>query len=251
MATSKIITIATSIIVSASISSCSDRVNRATTYEYKTAETTAVADNTISTAGYTWTALSSGDCGYALLADNIISSSARGKSAIFPVIIEEANECHGMYRLINPMRAFGMEGEHDYNIVIDATNPTRVVIKRQDIGVDLGKGTVALESAASSYLEAGIPAIVVEDAGLFGTYENGEIHFADNSFFIWNNGTREDSNAAGSLLIILPERVAAYESTGSNIDYALGTEYLNRTRNSPALHSDSPDRLGNGAVAMN
>lgn len=251
MSTTKFITIAASLLVCVSISSCSNRVSQATAYDYKATETSTVAETKAPSTEYTWSTLSSGDCGYALLADNIISSSVRGKSATFPVIIEEAKECRGIYRLVNPMRAFGNDSDYDFNIIINASNPSRVIIERQDIGVDLGKGNVAIESAAARYLNAGVPAIVVEDAGLFGVCENGEITFSDNSFLIWSDGNREDSNAAGSFRIILPERVAAYEATRANIDYALGVEYINHADDTLLPSLNDPKSINHGAVAFN
>lgn len=228
MSISKFITIAAALTICASISSCSSRVNQASAYDYKANETSAVNSEK---KEYTWTTLSSDDCGYALLTDDMISSSIRGKAATFPVIIEEAVECKGIYRLINPMRAFGSSSDYDFNIIINATNPSRVIIEKQELGVDLGKGTVAIESAAARYLKEGMPAIVVEDAGLFGQIENGEISFADNSFLLWADGKSENTNIGGNFKVILPERVAEYKAAQGNIDYALGTEYINRTHN--------------------
>ncbi len=251
MSTTKLASIAASLFICVAISSCSNRVSQTAAYDYKATETATVAETKAQPVEYTWSTLTSGDCGYALLADNIISSSVRGKSATFPVIIEEAKECHGVYRLVNPMRAFAGDSDRDFNIIINASDPKRVIIERQDIGVNLGKGNVAIESAAARYLNAGVPAIVVEDAGLFGVCENGEISFSDNSFLIWSDGNREDSNAAGSFRIILPERVAAYEATQGNIDYALGTEYLNNAHHTLLPSINDPKSINSGAVAFN
>lgn len=248
MFTSKFITIASALIACATISSCSSRVSQATAYDYKATEISAQAAERVE---YTWSTLSADNCGYALLTDDMISSSIRGKSATFPVIIEEAIECKGIYRLVNPMRAFGSGSDYNFNIIINATDPSRVIIERQDLGVDLGKGAVAIESAAARYLKEGVPAIVVEDAGLFGQFENGEISFADNSFLLWADGKSENTNIGGNFRVILPERVAHYKASQGEIDYALGTEYINRVHHTTLPSLNDPKSINSGAVAFN
>lgn len=225
----KFIIFASSLLVSVLLSSCNKQIAQASAFHYDAAPVTTEASEA-SPASYTWSAVSSENCGYALLADNLIATAARGKSATFPVIIEEANECHGLYRLVNPMKAFSSDNSSSsFNLIINATNPDRVTIEKQSVGVDLGEGEIEIESAAARHLRQGAPEIVVADAGLFGVCKDGEISFPDNNFTLWVNGKRDESDIAGSIRIILPQRVAAIESGIDKSDYSLGIEYISRT----------------------
>lgn len=231
---------AASLFIGSALTSCSSRV-----YDHSIAyapaekdsrtdiRATAQADN--NTPEYTWVRLTAPACDYSILTDDLVASALRGRAASYPVIIEEAAEVRGLYRLVNPMKCFLPAGDNntDYNLIIDATDPERVTIARQDLGVDLGHGSISIESLASYYTSKGDPKILIEDAGYYGKMSNGEISFpASASFYLWADGSHESANLSGALRIVLPEQVAAVESTISKADYDLGVEYI--------AHSGSP-----------
>lgn len=175
-----------------------------------------------------WMRLSTSECDYSILTDDLVTSAIRGNSASFPVIIEESVKTPGLYRLVNPMKAYASTPV-DCNIIIDATNPERVTIAKQSLGIDFGEGTLSIESLAAHYTSKGSPSVLIEDAGYYGRLENGEIIFPTaESFLLWNGDESRTANRSGSLRIVLPERVSAVEATISRADYYLGAEYIAR-----------------------
>lgn len=189
---------------------------------------TMSAANNTSDNDTDWVRLSTSECDYSILTDDLVTSAIRGNSASFPVIVEESVKTPGLYRLVNPMKAYASTPV-DCNIIIDATNPDRVTIAKQSLGIDFGEGTVSIESLAAHYTAKGSHSILIEDAGYYGKLENGEITFPTaESFLLWNGDESRTSNRSGSLRIVLPERVAAVESTISRADYYLGVEYIAR-----------------------
>lgn len=239
-----IISAATLIASTIVLPSCSSRVyERAAAYT-KAQETAAAqkagADILAATDlsdGYTWMPMSSTDRAYSLLTDDVVASNVRGQEATFPVIIEEAIEKPGMYRLVNPMKAFDKSGSAETAyIVIDATNPNRVFIDKQNVGVNLGKGELAIESAGARYQALGEDPLLIEDARYYGKLENGIISFPrSQSLNLWTGKNSSRSDLSGSFRIVLPEKVAEVERGISKADYALGVEYIARVAGNPAI----------------
>lgn len=260
MKTSGILTALSAIVLGLSLNSCSSRVyERAMAYTAaETSETNAdslieiptLASTADIEKNYTWIRLSSGSCDYSLFTDDLVSSTYRGRAASYPVIIEEALEARGLYRIINPMRAFtesqlNADGTApSFNLIVNATDPNHVTIERQEMGISIGHGAIAIESLASHYANKGNRRTLIEDAGYYGKLRNGEITFPSAaSFLLWAGGEAEKTNVNGSFRIVLPERVAAVESTITRDDYALGIEYIcqsNATRDVPAYSIDDP-----------
>lgn len=263
MKATKFFTIAAVALLSSAMFSCS-KSNTAATALYLPPITEDVApDSVVPTPvedlnhKYTWLQLSAADCSYSLFTDDLISSTFRGRAATFPVIIEEALECPGMYRLVNPMSAFALSNEkaagQSFNLIINATNPDKVLIERQRTGVDLGSGAVSIESLASHFTNKGNPSILIEDAGYYGKLANGEITFPTGaSFLLWANGASDKTNLNGTFRIILPEKVAAIENSIDKSDYALGLEYIARMENDnkvPSMELD-PAALSTDSYAL-
>ena len=187
--------------------------------------------------GYTWTRLSDSGCSYALLTDDLISPYVSGASATFPVIIEEAVEAPGMYRLVNPLGAYSKE---DCDIIINATNPAEVIVARQNTGIDLGHGSISIESLGAYHLENGRRPSTIRMAGYFGTLDKGIITFkGTESFYMHAGGERNRANLNGSLRIVLPSMVAQVEKTESKEHYALGVAYY-----------QSPEAISVGSYAL-
>lgn len=189
---------------------------------------------------YTWMQISSCDRAYSLLTDDVVATTVRGRKATFPVIIEEAIERPGMYRLVNAMKGYdttaGVTPDAASYIVVNATDPERVTIDKQSLGVDLGRGELAIESLASYFLAEGRHPVLIEDARCYGRLENGVITFPRaSSFNLWMGGNATSANLTGSFRIVLPERVAEMERTLSKEDYDLGVEYLARVGETPAF----------------
>lgn len=175
---------------------------------------------------YTWVAMASADRAYSLLTDDVVATAKRGRAATFPVVIEEALEQPGMYRLVNPMKGFELsDNEADHYLVIDATNPNRVSIAKQNVG-----GDICIESASAYFLAQGRDELLIEDAKYFGKVVNGEIIFPRAmSFNLWNGQSAQTANITGDFRVVLPEKVAEVERTISHADYALGVEYIARS----------------------
>lgn len=207
------------------LESCSNRVydNYASTYTSgcnPSVELCAAAES----PQYTWARLTAPGCDYSIITDGIVASVLRGREASYPVSIEEAIEAPGMYRIVNPIMAYVVNDEQALRyLIIDATDPHRVFVKKQDIGSVPAYGEMAVESFASYYADEGNPAILLEDAGYYGSLSNGEITFpASAGFILWTESGRIDTNLDGKFRIILPERVAAVESSIPKEDYNLG-----------------------------
>ena len=185
---------------------------------------------------YTWAQMSSSDRSYSLLTDDVVAPGIKGRAATFPVIIEEAIEAPGMFRLVNAMRAYSNDSNPETAyLVIDATNPDRVTIARQNTCVE----GMAIESLASRFLAEGHRAVIVEDAQYFGRVENGEIIFPrSESICVWTGDKATNANLSGSFRIVLPEKVAEVERTISHEDYNLGVEYYARVNNAPDFNLD-------------
>lgn len=200
------------------------------------------ADSAVASSESGWVRLTTTECDYSILTDDLVSSAIRGNSASFPVIIEESTQTPGLYRLINPMKAYATTPV-DCNIIIDATDPEHVTISKQSLGIDFGDGTVSIESLASHYADKGRHKILIEDAGYYGKLSNGEITFpTSESFLLWTGDDARTANRSGALRIVLPERVAAVEPTISRADYYLGAEYMARSGVSSGL---TPNDINN------
>lgn len=180
---------------------------------------------------YTWVQMASADRAYSLITDDVVAPVFKGRAATFPVIMEEALEAPGMYRLVNAMKGYRPDSDNPTAyIVIDATDPNHVVMNRQNTSLN----GVAIESMASKFLAEGHDPMLIEDAKYYGKVENGEIVFPrSESFMLWMDGQASAANVDGSFRIVLPEKVAEVERTISHIDYNLGVEYLAREAELP------------------
>ena len=187
--------------------------------------------------GYTWTRLTDAGCSYALLTDGLISPAVCGTSATFPVMIEEAVEAPGMYRLINPL---GVYSKSENDLIIDATNPNEVKVLRQSTGINFGQGSIAIESLGAYHEGKGRRHSTIRMAGYYGTLENGIITFAGaDSFNLYTGSEKNRTNHTGTFRIVLPSMVAAVEKTISKEHYNMGVAYL-----------QSPEALAAGHYAM-
>lgn len=221
-------------------SSCSRQTTQASSHRY---DATSVSENV--PTGTTWHTVSSDNCGYALITDGIIASSTLGRAATFPVIIEESNEHSGLYRIVNPMKGYSDSENSEaanFNLIIDATNPDRVVMERQTTGVTLRGSEIEIESTAAMHLRQGVPAIIVADAGLFGTCKDGEIRFPAGAFTVWLDGVKDNTLPQSEFRITLPHQVAVAEQRIDKSDYSLGVEYIARNKNKETTFIASTSR---------
>lgn len=98
----------------------------------------------------------------------------------------------GLYRFINPMtkgHAWIADGEYDattdHNLIIDATDPAKVVLQELDTTVDWGDGHMVIGSKP----------------GVYGTLSNGIITFPANGLYIKEGNTTYDANKSGTFKI--------------------------------------------------
>lgn len=137
----------------------------------------------------------------------------------YEVTIEESDLNPGYYRIVN-LYADGLldalfnQDMSGYcvekNFLIDATDPDRVIIPAQEIGVDLDDGQIIVMSAISDYVSG-----LSED--VYGKMENGVITFPANGVCIFDDVGGDLTNVSGLLRIVLP---------GAEVtDYSLGAVY--------------------------
>lgn len=99
----------------------------------------------------------------------------------YEVEIEESTEVPGLYRVVNTYApiaaAFGVSGG-DKSIEINAEDPDYVYIMNQEIGMDLGYGSIALETDAGYYIAGyGFDAVKAQLPQYFGKLSDGVFNF--------------------------------------------------------------------------
>lgn len=133
-----------------------------------------------------WTSL-----GLAKYRDDIICSVFSITPCQYEVEVQESTEKPGVYRLVNPYgEPFpeNYEGDwdttQDYYMIIDASNPDKVVVGYTETGTDWGYGIISFESVAQYMLENGSTDEEVVEAGMYGKLENSIITFPEKSFYL-------------------------------------------------------------------
>ncbi|MDE6074660.1 MAG: hypothetical protein K2F80_08700, partial [Muribaculaceae bacterium] len=126
-------------------------VSPSTEYGYATYSFTAVSPSP-------WTSI--GKCTYT---DDFISTFYNVPNTPYQVEIQQNDLTPGLYRLVNPYGKgypYNEPGDYDtssdYYMVIDATNPDRVVVERFLSGMDWGEGEFMMWSFAGYYLNRGM-----------------------------------------------------------------------------------------------
>lgn len=144
----------------------------------------------------------------------------------YQVEIQENEETPGLYRLVNPYgKAFphNKEGDWDnsqnYYMEINATNPERVYITKQNTGLNWGDGNFFTYSYAAYYLDNGKTLEEANAKGLCGTFVDGVITFPSETLLC---GFMESSkiyyaNSTGAFKVAMPGIVLA--------DYSINATY--------------------------
>lgn len=133
--------------------------------------------------------------GYCTFYDDVISSifgSQYASSYIVPVQMRDDRP--GVYRIVDPFYygRFGSAAEEGHPIIINAEDPNRVYLEpsEQDLGIDLGYGTISLLSLAGYYVEYAeehpdeADEVKSEIDKYCGKLENGVITFPKNAFYV-------------------------------------------------------------------
>ncbi len=134
-----------------------------------------------------------GDCTYT---DDLLGGVFGADPITYLVPIEENDLQPGLYRLLYPYGEIypyndsyddgtaDWDLENDWNIVVDATDPERVFIDYQFLGIDWGYGPIYVESFASYYFRNDNTSDAIYNAGYYGTLKNGVITFPEKGFMI-------------------------------------------------------------------
>lgn len=144
----------------------------------------------------------------------------------YQVEIQENEEIPGLYRLVNPygkVFPYNKEGDWDnsqnYYMEINATNPERVYITKQNTGLNWGDGNFFTYSYAAYYLDNGKTLEEANAKGLCGTFADGVITFPSEALLC---GFMESSNiyyanSTGAFKVAMPGVVLA--------DYSINATY--------------------------
>lgn len=90
-------------------------------------------------------------------------------------------------------------------MVIDASNPERVLLERSTTGCDWGDGALSVWSMAGYYLQNGNSADAVAKAGFYGTLEDGVISWTKaGSLVAIDGGGMSQVNRSGEAKVVLP-----------------------------------------------
>lgn len=154
-----------------------------------------------------WVAL--GNCTYT---DAIISELYGAPTVSYEVPIEENFVTPGVYRLVNPYGEYypyndpgDWDDSKNYYMVIDASNPERVLLERSTTGCDWGDGALSVWSMAGYYLQNGNSADAVAKAGFYGTLEDGVISWTKaGSLVAIDGGGMSQVNRSGEAKVVLP-----------------------------------------------
>lgn len=171
-----------------------------------------------------WTSL--GKCTYT---DDFITTFYNVPNETYEVEIQQNDITPGLYRLVNPygkLYPYNEPGDYDdskdYYMIIDATNPDRVVLNRFLSGMDWGEGEFMMWSFAGYYLNNGKTPEEVDEAGYYGTLENGVITWPKGTLMAGIPGDKGYSlyaaNNNGAARIVMPGVVLSDYS--AQVDYA-------------------------------
>ena len=192
-------------------------VSPSTEYGYATYSFTAVSPSP-------WTSI--GKCTYT---DDFISTFYNVPNTPYQVEIQQNDLTPGLYRLVNPYGKgypYNEPGDYDtssdYYMVIDATNPDRVVVERFLSGMDWGEGEFMMWSFAGYYLNRGMSPDDVDAKGYYGTLENGIITWPKGTLMVGlpgdNGYSLYPANNNGAARIVMPGVVLSDYS--AQVDYA-------------------------------
>lgn len=192
-------------------------VSPSTEYGYATYSFTAVSPSP-------WTSI--GKCTYT---DDFISTFYNVPNTPYQVEIQQNDLTPGLYRLVNPYGKgypYNEPGDYDtssdYYMVIDATNPDRVVVERFLSGMDWGEGEFMMWSFAGYYLNRGMSPDDVDAKGYYGTLENGIITWPKGTLLVGlpgdNGYSLAPANNNGAARIVMPGVVLSDYS--AQVDYA-------------------------------
>ncbi len=156
------------------------------------------------------------------------------------VEIEERDDLPGYFRLVYPYDEkyiWNDPGDWDtsqtYYLIVDATDPSGVIIPQQEIGVDWGYGMISVWSMADYDIQRNGSTLEEEkSAGNCGTYdeEKGLITFPDNTLLInmpeYSSGWYY-ANTSGWFMILMPGFALA--------DYSVEIDYQGVNDNGEAV----------------
>lgn len=152
--------------------------------------------------------------GYGMYTEDLITTFFNiGGTASWPVKLQERDDRHGYYRLVNVYTSgncpFLEDGDYNhngnFNIYIDATNPNKVFIPHYcDTGMDLGYGEVYMSSISGLRLAQGRD----DDAeDYYGTYANGKITFPTSALLVamanYQSGGFYQANGSGNFSLVI------------------------------------------------
>ncbi len=153
-----------------------------------------------------WTSL--GMCTYT---DDFIASGWGCPCLTWEVEIQEKDDQPGLFRLIYPYDEkydYNDPGDWDtsmdYNIEIDATDPSAVRIDQQDIGVDWGYGEMGVWCYGDYLVASGYSYEDVKDLGYYGTYANGVITFPEQCLLFIEGSYLYYANLNGGFKVVMP-----------------------------------------------
>lgn len=161
--------------------------------------------------------------------DDIVGPLFGDDPVEYQVEVEANTKTPGLYRIKNPYgenfpsnNPGDWDASKDYYLVIDATDPSQVFFKEQNLGVDWGYGYMWAISLADYYMSKGYSAEDIAANGYFGKFENGIITFPKGGILLQpGNGTYYQVNSNGAfkldLSAVLPR------------DYSISTEFVSGT----------------------
>ena len=164
--------------------------------------------------------------GYCEYTDDIITTLFNVDAWTYPVKVEVREDTFdpatfaGLYRMVSPYgAAYPANEPGDYTegnvyVLIDATNPKKVFIDMQRMGMDWGYGEFVIYSLAANYIKGGKE----EDATpYYGRIENGAIVFPNEALLMammdYNDGAFYYANGDGKFKLVLDHTL--------NVDYSL------------------------------
>ncbi|MCD8289363.1 MAG: hypothetical protein LUC26_05580 [Prevotella sp.] len=182
-----------------------------------TGETTPYGDAT-----YTFTAAASQpwiSLGMATYTDDFMTTFWAVDNVSYEVEIQENGITPGLFRLVYPYgEAYPYNESYDdgtadwdltqtHYLEINACDPDRVYITRQETGMDWGDSEYIVWSMADYYMQYGYTADEVDALGYFGTYADGVITFPKQALIISMADSPDDlyyANINGAFKVVMP-----------------------------------------------
>lgn len=167
--------------------------------------------------------------GKALYRDDLVTAWYGVDFDEWEVEIEENEITPGLYRLVYPYdgkyvnnEAGDWKTDKTYYLEINATDPDRVFIERQELGMAWSYGMFSIWSMADYDMQHGKSADDVAAAGEFGTLKDGVITFPASQLLMqmagYQNGDWCYGNGSGMFRVVLPGYTAA--------DYSAEAQFL-------------------------